>query len=59
MEQSPIEALMNEQVINGNTTLFRGSYRTFKISVSLSHNLYTIKFSNIICILIEVFIGIL
>lgn len=48
MEKSLIEALMDEQVINGNTTLFRGSYRTFKTSVSLSHNLYTIKFSNII-----------
>lgn len=59
MEQNPIEALMNEQVINENTTLFRGSYRTFKTFVSLSNNLYTIKFSNIICILIEVFIAIL
>lgn len=59
MEQSPIETLMNEQVINGNTTLFRGSNRTFKTSVSLSNNLNTIKFSNMIYILIEVFIAIL
>lgn len=59
MEQSPIETLMNEQVINGNTTLFRGSNRTFKTSVSLSNNLNTIKFGNMIYILIEVFIAIL